>query len=226
MSATGFRFALLATAVAVSTSCTAADAQAPRAVIETARAQIDSAVSSRDTAALAAVAARLERALVVAPGDAWLLHYRAYAMYRIVTLSPSAAQDPRSGPYLEEMDKLLAASASRMPLGETLALRSSVLGLRIGLDPASAQELGMASNSLMAQARGMAPTNPRVLYLAGMSALYTPEQWGGGMTVAKEYFARARAALAADAPAAMAPRWGRDDLAFISDRLSRGLGAP
>jgi hypothetical protein len=224
MFASGFRAALL-TFAAIGMPVVAA-AQAPIALIETARAQIDSAVATRDTVKLAAIAARMERALVVTPGDAWLMHYRAYAMYRKVTFMMSDTPDPRLGPYLAEADKLLEESAKRMPLGETLALRSSVLGMRIGLDPASAQELGMASNGLMAQARGMAPKNPRVLYLAGLSALYTPEQWGGGMTVAKDYFARAQAALAGDAPVSPAPRWGRDDIAFITDRLNRGLGAP
>jgi hypothetical protein len=219
------RTTLSAAVIAIGVPVTAV-AQAPTALIETARAQIDSAVARRDTAQLDAIATRMERALVVTPGDAWLMHYRAYAMYRKVTFTMSDTPDPRLAPYLLEADKLLDESAKRMPLAETLALRSSVLGMRIGLDPASAQELGMASNGLMAQARGMAPKNPRVLYLAGMSALYTPEQWGGGMTVAKDYFARAQAALVSDAPAAPAPRWGRDDIAFITDRLTRGLGAP
>jgi hypothetical protein len=217
---------MLLIAAAAGSIFTTTHAQVPVATVEAARMQIDSAVAKRDTAQLNAIAARLERALVVTPDDAWLMHYRAYAMYRRVTFTMTSTPDPRRAPSLEAADKLLEESAKRMPLGETYALRSSVLGLRIGIDPASAQELGVASNGLMAQARGMAPKNPRVLYLAGISALYTPEQWGGGMTVAKDYFARAQAALASDAPVAPAPRWGRDDLTFITDRLSRGLGAP
>ncbi len=216
---------LLTIATFLSIASTVA-AQAPVALIQSSRAAIDSAYEQRDSSSLIATIDRLERALVVTANEPWLMHYRGFAIYRLVELIQPTAQPERLQRMLEDADRMLEVSGTRMPLAETFALRSSVYGLRIGLDLSKKQSFGMASSSLMTQARGMGSQNPRVLLLAGMSALYTPEEWGGGMTVAKDYFTRAQAALASDNPGALGPRWGRSDIAFITDRLNRGLGAP
>ena len=86
---------------------------------------------------------------------------------------------------------------------------SSIDGQLIGRDPSRAMELGMASQSASQAALTRGPTNPRVWLVRGMGALYTPEEYGGGLKPAMDQLERAIALFAKDTPKPGEPSWGR-----------------
>jgi hypothetical protein len=204
----------------------ATHAQAPAPLIESLRAEIDSGAAARDTARLSRVAQRLERALVATPNDPWLQHYRGFAIYRLMSVQMEVGPQPAHMGMLQEADRLFAASSAKMPLAESFALRSSTMGMQMGLDQSLGMTLGGESISLMARAVAMAPNNPRVLVLAAISALYTPESFGGGVDKARPLIARAKSALASDAPPPLAPRWGRSDVEFFDKEINGASAKP
>ena len=94
-----------------------------------------------------------------------------------------------------------------------LALRSSVIGLMIGLsgNPLSGMTLGPKSSGLLDRAKELEPKNPRVWLISGMSAMFTPKMFGGGTDKAEADLRKAIGLFETDRPAGPAPSWGRAD---------------
>jgi tetratricopeptide (TPR) repeat protein len=86
-----------------------------------------------------------------------------------------------------------------------------VLGQLIGLDPNEGMRLGMQAGELMAQAEHLGPLNPRVLLESGVSALFTPPEYGGSIERAQQLLEHAVALYATDKPAPPLPAWGREE---------------
>jgi hypothetical protein len=193
---------------------------ATRAQAERVRVDLESAAERRDSVALKTALTTIEAAEAITPRDPWLLHYRGYGMYSLASMRMSQSQPTAVLADLIVADSLLEQSLNTLALPEGIALRASVAGLRAGADPGSAMTQGMKAGALMAQALATAPRNPRVLLLAGVSAMYTPEQYGGGVARARVLFQRADSAFAADTPATPAPRWGRNMLGYFMAQLA------
>jgi tetratricopeptide (TPR) repeat protein len=156
--------------------------------------------------------ALLERGLTAYPDDSYLLHYTGYALYRQAALEVAGRGNGRPGAALLELaDSALEASARRQPIAETYALLASVMGQLIGADPSRAMTLGQAAGEAMARARTLGPDNPRVWLLDGISAIFTPAEYGGGPARAEERLRRAVALFERDAPTPPAPRWGKGE---------------
>jgi tetratricopeptide (TPR) repeat protein len=176
---------------------------------DSARRAIEAATVRGDAAALTGVRTMLGRALVLAPNDGLLLHYQGYAAYREAVAHLARGDKDGARALLDQADALLARSAERLPLAETAALQSSVIGMQIGTgNPASGMWLGPKAGSAMDRALELGPRNPRVWLLRGMSAYNTPGMWGGGTEKAREYLTQAVALFASDRPAAGLPAWG------------------
>jgi tetratricopeptide (TPR) repeat protein len=166
----------------------------------------------------------LGRALVLAPNDPLLLHYQGYAAYREAVAHLARNDTHGARPLLDQADALLARSAERLPLAETAALRSSVIGMQIGTgNPASGMWLGPKAGSAMDRAVELGPRNPRVWLLRGVSAYNTPTMWGGGAEKAREYLTRAVALFTADRPAPAMPAWGEAEAhVWLGRTLQKG----
>ena len=64
---------------------------------------------------------------------------------------------------------------------EIYALRGFALSMKIGVDPMNrGMSLGPQSGGYISRAKELDPTNPRPWMLQGQSAMFTPEQYGGG----------------------------------------------
>lgn len=74
---------------------------------------------------------------------------------------------------------------------ESVLLKGMILGMKIGSNPALAQTLGPQSTKLYNSAKKLNPENPRVYLELGESAIYTPEQYGGGNKIALEHLTKA-----------------------------------
>ena len=176
---------------------------------DSARVEIEAATALGDLERMRQAGALLERALTVFPDDPLLLHYLGYARYREATLMQGMKRDDKDyRPLLEAADSLLERSASKLPLPETYALRSSVLGQLIGSNPVRGMTLGPKSSNAMERAVELGPNNPRVWLLRGIGAMFTPSVFGGGVDKAEEYLTKAIALFPNDKPAPAAPAWG------------------
>lgn len=155
--------------------------------------------------------ALLDRALAATPADGIALHYRGYALYR----KASAMANDRSKrkefkSLLQQADRTLDESAAVLEWPETLALRSAVVGQLIPLSGMLAVvRLGPRANALMDRAMKVGPDNPRVWLLRGISAVYKPSQFGGGLGNAERDLKRAIELFSGGSPAAsQSPAWG------------------
>jgi hypothetical protein len=95
---------------------------------------------------------------------------------------------------------------------EIYVIKSWVLGMKIGIDPMNrGQSLGPESGMLSSKAVELDPDNPRAQYIKGQSAMYTPEQFGGGKAVAQKYLEAAVEKYKTFKPASPAmPSWGEE----------------
>lgn len=174
------------------------------------RVEIHAALVRGDVEALVAAGALAERALAAFPGDPLLLHYRGYAVYREAVLRRER-QGEDVGALLDEAQSLLERSAELLPLPETYAVLASVLGQKIGSNPLRAMILGPKSGAALDRALELGPQNPRVWLTRGISAIFTPKLFGGGLERAEEALRQALAHFETDSPAPPAPAWGHDE---------------
>ena len=183
---------------------------------DSARVDLEAGYAAGEVARVAAARALVERALAAHPNDALLLHYQGYALYREATLR-DALGGGQSGdkdrsrdvrPLFEEADRVLERSAAALPLPETYALRSTILGRLIGMSPLRAMELGPKASEMMDRALARGPDNPRVWLLRGINAMFTPRMWGGGLDKSERYLNKAAELYGRARPEPPAPAWG------------------
>ena len=175
--------------------------------------EIDAANAVGDFARLNNAAAMVDRVLTVTPNDPLLLYYRSLALYRIAGIYTGQKKNDEAKRALDEADALLEQATAKTPTADALALRSSVIGLMIGLsgNPMSGMTLGPKSTGLLDRAKELGPQNPRVWLVSGMSAMFTPKMFGGGTDKAEADLRKALTLFETDKPVSPAPSWGRAD---------------
>lgn len=174
------------------------------------------------------LAARAQFTLL-ADGDAWATYYAALADYRLANAF-WASDSERAKTHAASGASALRTLRRRRDLPgslptEAAALHSALLSARIGLDGSLAMTLGADAASATADAVGLGPENPRVLFVQATSLLNTPPEWGGDPDAALDALSRSIAGFeAAGAPVGDAPRWGHDEaLAWLGmAHLMRG----
>jgi tetratricopeptide (TPR) repeat protein len=161
----------------------------------------------RDALALA------DRALTASSNDPLLLHYKGYALYRQASIHIGRRQEKEAKALLEQADEVLEKSAAKLPMAETHALRSAVLGQLIGLssNPLAGMTMGPRASGQMDRAMELGPSNPRVWLLHGISGIFTPGMFGGGLDRAEERLRKSIELYERDRPAPPAPAWGLAD---------------
>ena len=169
--------------------------------------EIDAAAAVGDLDRLTTAAAMIDRVLTVTPNDALLLYYRSLALYRTASLYTGLKKNDEAKRALDEQ------ATAKSPTADALALRSSVIGLMIGLsgNPLSGMTLGPKSSGLLDRAKEMEPKNPRVWLVSGMSAMFTPKMFGGGTDKAEQDLKKSLTLYETDHPARPTPSWGQAD---------------
>jgi tetratricopeptide (TPR) repeat protein len=202
------RLTLFLAAVAVAgQSATMAAQNAPAKWADTISSEIEKANQSGDPAKLQAARALAERVATAYPGDGLIAHYLGFALYREAgAMTGEGGGNPTK--LLERAQAVLEKSLTSHPLAETHAIISSMDGQLIAADPSRAMELGMASAASMETALRMGPKNPRVWLIRGISALFTPPEYGGGAAAAQSQLEHAVELFATDAPKPGEPAWG------------------
>ncbi len=72
------------------------------------------------------------------------------------------------------------ADAVKPNESEIYVLRGMITAMKITIDPSTAMELGQESSMLMNKGKQLNSENPRAYLELGESAMYIPEQYGGG----------------------------------------------
>ena len=93
---------------------------------------------------------------------------------------------------LEQLD---IASANNV---EVKALLAQVYGYKIALEPLKGMYYGQKASSKLSEAKLLAPNNPRVQLVTGISKLNTPTMFGGSSDAAYQAFDKAIAAFSTD----------------------------
>ncbi|MGH7605386.1 MAG: tetratricopeptide repeat protein [Gemmatimonadaceae bacterium] len=150
----------------------------------------------------------LDAALALHPNDPMLLHYRGFEAFREAGLMYSLNRPSQIAVLMREAATDLAKSDSIKSMPENHALLASVLGSMIGADASLGPTLGPDVQDHMNAAMSSGATNPRVWLLSGISTIYTPPEYGGGLSKAQTQLERAVELFNTDHPLPPAPSWG------------------
>lgn len=167
--------------------------------------QMEEAKSSED---FQNIANGLERIAEAEKGE-WLAQY--YAGYiNLITGMQQEANAKKDEYYDRALSYINKADELSPDNSEICVLKSWALGVKIGIDPMNrGQQLGMEAGMLTAKAIELNPENPRAHFMKGQSAMYTPEQYGGGKNIALRYLENAVAKYKTFKPSSPAmPFWG------------------
>ena len=85
------------------------------------------------------------------------------------------------------------------------------------VDPQSRyMKYGPVSNEFIEKSKSLDSTNPRPVLLEAQSKFFTPEAFGGGKNVAKEYFDKSNALNEKFKPETeLSPNWGKNSLQYF-----------
>ena len=208
------------TAVTIMMAITAVFSQSDKyeAAMKTNIDQLDSALSK---GTIGDLANNFER-IANAEKTQWLPYY--YAAYCAV-MSSYINQDKSKTDGTADKAEAFITKAEQLAGGEnseTCVIKSMIASAHMMVDPQTRwQQYGQASADNIEKAKKMDPSNPRPLYLEGQSKFYTPEQFGGGKTVAKPVLEKARAMFTGFKPASpLHPVWGKASTQYFINQCN------
>ena len=148
-------------------------------------------------------------------GDAektqWLPYY--YAAYATVSSSYLEKDKSKNDGIADKAEQLIikAEALAGGENSETCVIKSMIASAHMMVDPQNRwQQYGQTSAENIAKAKKFDATNPRPVYLEAQGKFYTPEEFGGGKSVAKPIFEKALAMFDGFKPASnIAPSWGK-----------------
>ncbi len=171
--------------------------------------EINKATIEGDIDRLHAARTLIDHALASYPNDPVLLHYKGYEAYREAGLMYGQNRQSEIPALMQQASTALAKSDSIKAMPETHALRASALGSLIGTNQSLGPTLGPELQEEMSAAMAAGPANPRVWLIRGISTIYTPPEYGGGLADAETQLSKAVAFFDVDQPIPPAPSWGR-----------------
>lgn len=121
----------------------------------------------------------VERMAAAEPNE-WLASY--YAGYSNLMLGLNQKDNTTKDSYFDRALSFINKADSIQPNNsEIYALRGFALSMKISVDPMQrGMTLGPQSGIYISKAKELDPSNPRPWMLQGQSAMFTPEQYGGG----------------------------------------------
>ena len=147
----------------------------------------------------------------------WLPYY--YAAYCTITQAYTE-QDNSKKDAIADKAKLLIDKAEAI-LGkensETDVIKSMIATAHMMVDPQSRyMQYGPESTGFIQKSEALDSTNPRPVLLQAESKFYTPEAYGGGKDVAKEFFDKANTLDQNFKPETeLSPNWGKGAIAYF-----------
>jgi tetratricopeptide (TPR) repeat protein len=184
---------------------------ADNAVFAAREAKIEKATQIATAEIVTTQAAQIDHDLAATPGDPALMYFRAYAHFAEGCVARAHKDKAGAAQHMEAAEKLLEQINNPAWQAEACGLQGYVLNQLIGVKGMEvAMEYGPKSAALLAQAGGMAPENPRILFFRGVALVTTPEQWGGDIVQGAKLLEQATAAFEHPAKNALV-RWGQGE---------------
>ncbi len=156
----------------------------------------------------------------------WLFHYYiAYCDQQLGHFVQGKKDKKKAIEYvnnaIEHLNKSIKLNSD---FAEGYGLLSSMYGEKIGLQSWTGIVYGSRSSTLMRKALMLEPNNPRLYMIKGISAMFTPEKWGGSKTEAKKLFFKAAELFKNDHPESIMPDWGDSDVYAWLGQAELSLG--
>lgn len=175
--------------------------------------EIDAALQENKMPALANSFERIAEA----EKTQWLPYY--YAAYAQV-MSALMEQDKTKVDGMADKANELLKKAETLAGGansEINVVYSLIATAHLMVDPASRyMQYGQQSTTYLDKAKQQDPTNPRPVFLEGQSKLFTPEEFGGGKTVAAPLFEQSLKLFEQFKPASeLHPTWGKASATYF-----------
>ncbi len=165
-------------------------------------AAIDVAARHGDLAALENLEGRL---VGIAPD-----YRHGYLYYSLSILRESAGQRNAAEADLDRSIEVLRGLVAAQPeSAEAWALLSCVYGMKIGHSPFQGPFLGPKASRALNEAMRLAPDNPRVALVKGISLYHTPRMFGGDRQASIDWFSEAIERFSVDPGGDI--RWGHSD---------------
>ncbi|GAA6153688.1 tetratricopeptide repeat protein [Pseudoteredinibacter isoporae] len=111
--------------------------------------------------------------------DSALAHYRLAISYNL-----KADNDAAEDALDTAMESMEALTESEPNNAEAWALLSHIYGTKIGFNPMKGMYYGPKAGKSLAKAKALAPENPRVNLVSGVSDYFSPAVFGGSKTSA------------------------------------------
>lgn len=150
----------------------------------------------------------------------WLAeYYVGYADYRLAAVHMIQQNTEKQVQYLDDgIEHLNVSIEKNEEFADAHGLLATLLGQKIGTDPSLGMTLGMETMTAMSDALEYGKENPRVAMFSGLSAFYTPEQFGGSRTRGVEEMERSAELFAKEKlEDKRMPDWGNTDaLTFLA----------
>ena len=154
-------------------------------------------------------------------GDAektqWLPYY--YAAYCTVEQAMLEKDNSKKDAIADKATELLTKAENILGKenSEIDVIKSMIATTHMTVDPQSRFMTYMSDiNENIKKAESLDSTNPRPFLLEAENKFYTPEQFGGGKNVAKEYFEKANTLYQNFKPeTVLSPNWGEPALQYF-----------
>lgn len=146
----------------------------------------------------------------------WLPAY--WASYAYMLIAVKETEVAKKDAMLDKAADFYRKVAQQQPdSDETLVLAAQLASARLSVDPENRwQQYGAEFEAALGKARQKNPENPRIYALQGQALFYTPEQFGGGKTVACPVLKQAAEKFATFKPASsIHPSWGQDTNQYL-----------
>jgi hypothetical protein len=152
----------------------------------------------------------------------WLPGY--WAAYTYALLSFKETEAAKKDAMLDKANEFYKKVAQQQPDNDETSVLSALLAsARLSVDPENRwQQYVPEFEAALGKAKAKNAENPRIYALQAQSMFYTPEQYGGGKTVACPVLKQAAEKFATFKPAStIHPSWGMDTNQYLLSQCGK-----
>jgi hypothetical protein len=158
----------------------------------------------------------------MAESDKWLPNYYASMLYVLACFTDTV--NANKDPYLDRADFFIAKADSLEPdNSEIYTMKGMISQGRLQIDPMNRWQRYIPESEMnFKKAIELDTLNPRPEYLMGVSAFYTPEQFGGGPLAAKTLLESSMRKYEQFVPANdLMPIWGKEHVLSLLEEINK-----
>lgn len=189
---------------------------------ETAR-QINSAYSRGDVLAMTDIESSLEKLLSSHGEQEYLVGY----YYSLVNYRLGLVDYQNAKVHLQNcVEATKEISTAKPDFAEALVLKAACSNSLIGSLPEETMSLSLQARTSLEKAAQLEPKNPRLLFIQATAAVYTPEQFGGGLKAAEKLLTDSlnNFEVERENKKAELPSWGMDEAYMWSGMINSVQG--